>query len=76
MKEGDELITLKAARINANLSLKDVTNMLNINIKTLSSWERGMTAIPATMFFDLCKIYKLDSDLVAVPKVVDGKYNE
>lgn len=76
MKEGDELITLKAARINANLSLKDVAKILEIDCKTLSSWERGMTAIPAIVFFQLCDIYKLDSDLVAVPKVIDGKYNE
>lgn len=69
-------ISLKAARVNANYTLKDVAIELNVVYMTVRNWELGITAIPANIFFKLCRLYGLNSDLVEVPKVKDGKYNE
>lgn len=36
-------ITLKAARVNANLTREDVAKSLNVSKKTVWSWENGKT---------------------------------
>ena len=36
-------ITLKAARINANLSQKEAAEQLHISNKTLCNWENGIS---------------------------------
>lgn len=36
-------ITLKAARVNANLTREDVAKALGVTMKTVWSWENGKT---------------------------------
>ena len=67
-------ITLESARVNAGYSIIDVSKKVNKTVKTIYNWENGRTAISAQMFFELCKIYNVNSDFVRVPIVKDGKY--
>lgn len=55
-------ITLKAARINAGLSQKEVAMILRVSNKTISSWEKGYTFPPADKICTLCKLYGVSYD--------------
>ena len=55
-------ITLKAARINAGLTQKEVANKLNISNRTLGKWENGLSFPKATMIDQLCDLYKISYD--------------
>lgn len=70
------MISLRASRVNADLSLREVSALTGYSEKTISSWERGHTAISAAVFDKLCDLYKIDKNLVAVPIVEDGCYDE
>lgn len=69
-----EQITLESARVNAGFSVIDVAKKTGKTIKTIYNWENGLTAISATMFFALCKLYNINPDYVKVPIVKDGKF--
>lgn len=36
-------MTLKAARINRNLTAKEAAEKLGISVETLSNWEKGVS---------------------------------
>lgn len=53
-------ITLKAARVNANLSLKEVSENLHISVDTLRSWESAKTFPNVPQISKLEKLYGVD----------------
>lgn len=53
----DTQITLKAARISAGLSTKEVAERLNVSEKTVYNWETGTSEIGAATFMRLCGLY-------------------
>lgn len=55
-------ITLKAARVNAGLSQKEVADELGVSNKTLCSWEHGDTSPSANYIDKLCKLYNASYD--------------
>lgn len=61
-------ITLKAARVNANLTIKDVADKTGKTEKTVHNRENGKTAINLNDFYMLCKLYNINSDYVQVPE--------
>lgn len=70
-------ISLRAARVNAGMSLKVVSAKTGKTSKTISSWEKGLTPISAVDFNNLCKnIYNIDPAMVEIPIVDDGEYDE
>ena len=69
-------ITLRAARVNAGLSLKDTASKIGKSSKTVSLWERGLVPIKAIDFDYLCtEVYKINPTIVEIPIVNDGNYN-
>lgn len=66
-------ISLKAARVNAKMTAKDVGEKIGKTEKTVLNWENGITPIPASQFDRLCKIYKISNDYVQVP-IVDNNF--
>ncbi|MCI5655182.1 MAG: helix-turn-helix transcriptional regulator [Candidatus Pseudoruminococcus sp.] len=52
-------ISLKAARVNAELSQQSVANMLKISKSTLISWEKGRTSPDVLQMQKLCEIYQM-----------------
>lgn len=69
-------ISLKAARVNAGLTAKEVANLLEKTEKTILNWENGITPISAEQFYSLCKLYKIAPDHVQVPIVNDNFFCE
>lgn len=61
-------ISLKAARVNCNLTQQEAANALGINKETLGNWERGKTFPTALMFTKLCELYKLSPDEIFLTK--------
>lgn len=57
-------ITLKAARINANLKQEQVAIKLGVTESTVSRWENGKTKVPKKYIDNLCKIYNIDKDMI------------
>lgn len=55
-------ISLKAARVNAGLSQKEVATILNVSNKTINSWENGKTFPDAEKIDALCKLYGVSYD--------------
>lgn len=55
-------ISLKAARVNAGLSQKEVADKLNVSNKTVCSWENGETYPSAEKIDALCNLYGVSYD--------------
>lgn len=55
-------LSLKAARVNAGLTQKEVAKLLKVSNKTVHSWESGITSPSAKYVDALCEIYKLQYD--------------
>jgi transcriptional regulator with XRE-family HTH domain len=55
-------ITLKAARINRNLSQKDAAKALNVSNKTLCNWENGLSVPKADKIDSICELYGVPYD--------------
>jgi len=51
---------LKMARVGADLSRVQAAQALNVNERTLSSWETGRTMIPFDKALALCDLYQLN----------------
>lgn len=54
------MITLKAARVNKNLRLKDAAEAAGVSRQTIIHWEAGTTQPLASQFLTLCKLYGAD----------------
>lgn len=50
-------VSLKAARVNADLTQKDVSKALGISNKTLINWESGISSPSAKYIDALCELY-------------------
>lgn len=60
-------ISLRAARVNANLTQSDVAKKLKKNKQTIVNWENGKTTIDAANFAALCKLYNVGEDYIFLP---------
>lgn len=60
-------ITLKAARINANLTQKQAAEYLGVAEKSISNWENGTHNIKINALDSLCRLYKVDIGDIALP---------
>jgi len=60
-------ISLRAARVNANLKQTDITKELKISKNTLISWEKGITSPPFDRVIQLCKIYQVSVNDIFLP---------
>lgn len=61
-------ISLKAARVNANMTQDEVAKVLKKNKQTIVNWENGKTIIDVGNFTALCQLYKIDKDCIFLPK--------
>ncbi|GIN17478.1 transcriptional regulator [Shouchella clausii] len=69
-------LTLAAARVNAGLKQEQAAKLIGITPKTLGSYERGITAIPGYRLKRAAEVYGIPEDLIKLPVVDDGEYDE
>lgn len=63
----DFRISLKAARVNANVSQKTAAEALGINPATLRGYEDGRYSIKAEALIKLCDLYHISRDRIFLP---------
>ena len=68
-------ISLKAARVNANLTQEEVAKLLRKNKQTIVNWENGKTVIDVGNFTALCQLYKIDKDCIFFARSINFKFN-
>ncbi|MCY7174514.1 helix-turn-helix domain-containing protein [Streptococcus gallolyticus subsp. gallolyticus] len=54
--------TLKACRINAGYTLREVAKKVNKNFQTISKYEKNSTNIPFELLRDLATLYNVKLD--------------
>ncbi|HEM4698130.1 TPA: helix-turn-helix transcriptional regulator [Streptococcus suis] len=54
--------TLKACRVNAGYTLRQVANKVGKNFQTISKYEKDSTLIPFELLKDLSKLYRVKLD--------------
>ena len=60
-------ISLKAARVNANLTQAEVAKRLHKNKQTITNWESGKTKVSAADLLILCDMYKISPSDIHLP---------
>lgn len=61
-------MTLKAARVNANLNQKAAAKKIGVSNKTLCNWETGVSFPKANKIEVLCNLYGVSyDDLIFLP---------
>ena len=55
-------ITLKAARVNAGYTQKEVAKILKVSNKTVGNWENGTSFPRADQIDALCELYGVPYD--------------
>lgn len=64
MNEKDFKISLKAARINAELTQKQAAKSINVCRDTLRNWENGKGEPRASQLKELCALYKCPENII------------
>lgn len=63
------MLTLKAARINVNLTQNQAAKLLNVSNDIISNWERGKTLPNAEQIRKIVDLYKVPyENLIFLPK--------
>lgn len=57
-------LSLKAARVNAELTQKEVAKILNVEEKTVWNWENGKTFPKPPQINALCELYGVKYDYI------------
>ena len=57
-------ISLKASRVNAGYTLREVAKILHRDKNTIMNWENKKTPIPRDDFDALCKLYEIDQKYI------------
>ena len=60
-------ISLKAARVNANYTQREVADKIGVNRTSVWKWETGRTRISGDDLIKLCKLYGISVDDIFLP---------
>ena len=61
-------ISLKAARVNSEMTIRNVADQMNVSERTVINWESGLTDMSATTFLKLCDLYGFKPSDIFLPK--------
>ena len=64
-------ISLRAARINAELTQKQVAKLMGRNKQTIVNWESGKTEISFGDVLRLCQVYDVPVEYIRPPAFSD-----
>ena len=65
-------ITLKAARVNAELTLDDVAEIIGKSKQSIENWENGKTPIKYSDLLKLSEIYEMPVEYIRIPEPNQG----
>ena len=61
-------ITLKAARVNAELTLDEVAEIVGKSKQSIENWENGKTPIKYSDLLKLSEIYDMPIEYIRIPE--------
>lgn len=61
-------VSMKAARVNVDMTQKQAAEAVNVSETTIIKWESGASIPPADKFMRLCEIYGATVDDIVLPK--------
>lgn len=64
-------ISLRAARVDAELSQAAAAKRVGVSERTISKWEAGITHPTAVQLVALCNLYGRSLDDIRLPKISD-----
>ena len=65
-------ITLKAARVNAELTLDEVAERIGKSKQSIENWENGKTPIKYSDLLKLSEIYEMPVEYIRIPEPNQG----
>ena len=65
-------ITLKAARVNAELTLDEVAEIVGKSKQSIENWENGKTPIKYSDLLKLSEIYEMPVKYIRIPEPNQG----
>ena len=69
MRKGDIMqISLKAARVNAELTQEEAAKLIGITKQTIVNWELGVTEIKFRDLVTLSKLYNIPLEMLKIPE--------
>ena len=57
-------VSMKAARINANLTIAEAADKIGVGISTIKNWEAKKTFPNQPMIDKICEVYAVPYDLL------------
>lgn len=66
-------VSLKAMRVNANLTQKEVAKAMGVSPNTLVHWENDHTSPDAIQLSKLCNLYGCKMDDIILTDIVKNK---
>ena len=60
-------VSIKALRINAELSQQEASDEIGVTVRTLQNWENNITAPTAPQLVTLCRVYGCTLDDIFLP---------
>lgn len=66
-------LSIKAARVNAKLTQKQVCDVLGVAVSTLIRWEQDETFPTAPQLKKLCEMYGCSMDDIFIPETLTIK---
>ena len=57
-------VSLKAARINANLTVDQSAKKIGVSVSTIKNWETGKTFPDQPKIEKICTVYDVPYDLI------------
>ena len=65
-------ITLKAARVNAELTLDEVAERIGKSKQSIENWESGKTPIKYSDLIKLSELYEMPVEYIRIPEPNQG----
>lgn len=63
-------ITLKALRVNKDLTQEEAAKALNVTSKTIQNWESYVTFPTGKQLVEICRIYECGLDDIFLPEAL------
>ena len=69
-------ITLKAARVNANLTQAEMAEKMGVSRDSVAKWETGRAKILAIHLFKFCEVTGVSADNISLPESSTNRRQE
>lgn len=63
------VISLAAARVNANMTQEEAAKAMNVSKSTIVNWEKGRNSPKYSQMVRLCEIYQMPMDYIFLPDI-------